>query len=160
MANIVNWNPRQVRRALRQMQPWGGDLSRWMEQMEEEFGELAPWTQGKPVLDMYETDTAIVVEADLPGVKADEVDISVRGDLLTIRGETEDEAAETRGDYHYRERRYGEFERTVALPVDVLAEEAEAKFEDGILKLVMPKVEEERSKSVSIKVKEEKEAAK
>ena len=105
-------------------------------------------------LDIYETDDDLVVEASLPGISPDEVDISVVGNTLTIKGEHEEEAEKgEKGKYHCRERRYGAFQRTISLPVEVNANKAEAVFKDGILKLTLPKVEEAKPKRIEVKVK-------
>ncbi len=104
-------------------------------------------------IDMYETDNDVVVKASLPGVKPDDVDVTVTGNTLSIKGETKEEVDETKGDYHYRERRYGAFQRTVTLPTEVEAGKAEATFENGVLTLRLPKVEEVKPKQISIKAK-------
>jgi HSP20 family protein len=118
------------------------------------FGGL-PRFSGAPqelALDMYETDDNLVVEASLPGFKPDEVDISVEGSTLTIKGEHEENREEEQeGKYHFRERRYGSFQRTVSLPADIKADEAEASFENGVLKLTLPKLEESKPRRIQVK---------
>lgn len=105
-------------------------------------------------LDMYETDEDLVVEASLPGFNPDEVDISVVGNTLTVKGEHVEEAEkEEKGKYHFRERRYGAFQRSVSLPVEVNSDKADASFENGVLKLTLPKVEEAKPKRIQVKVK-------
>jgi HSP20 family protein len=120
------------------------------------FGER-PWLAddaGTLALDIYENDDNLVVETSLPGISPDEVDISVAGNSLTIKGETKrGEEKEENGKYHYRERRYGSFQRTVSLPVEVNADEAAATFENGLLKLSLPKVEEAKPKRITVKAK-------
>jgi HSP20 family protein len=103
-------------------------------------------------LDMYETDDNLVVEASLPGFKSDEVDISVVGNTLTIKGEHEERQEEEKeGKYHFRERRYGSFQRSVSLPADVNADQAAASFENGVLKLTLPKREESKPRRIQVK---------
>ncbi len=105
-------------------------------------------------LDVYETDNNLVVEASLPGISPDDVDISIVGDTLTIKGEVKHEAEkEEKGRYHYRERRYGAFQRSVTLPTNVDTDAAEAVFENGVLKLTLPKVEEAKPKRIEVKTK-------
>jgi HSP20 family protein len=101
-------------------------------------------------LDVYETDDAVVVKGALPGVRPEEVDISVTGDVLTIKGETKSEEETKDGNYHRRELRYGAFARSVALPTLVDHDKAEATFENGILTISLPKAEEVRPKSIKI----------
>ena len=103
-------------------------------------------------MDVYETENELVVESPLPGVKPDEVDISVVGNTLTIKAETKkDETKEEKGKYHCRERRYGLFQRSVSLPVEVDANKAEAVFENGVLKLTLPKTEAQKPRKIAIK---------
>ncbi len=107
--------------------------------------------------DMYETDDSVVVRAALPGLKASELDISVQGDVLTIKGETKREENVEKDNYYRRELRYGAVSRTLALPVSVQHENAEASFEDGVLTVRLPKAEEVRPKTIKIHPKELKE---
>jgi HSP20 family protein len=104
-------------------------------------------------VDVYQTDDDIVIEATAPGIKPDALDISVTADSVTILGETSEEREVEGRRYHVRERRYGIFSRTVALPTPVNADKADAVFENGILTLTLPKVEEVKPKSIKIKAK-------
>jgi HSP20 family protein len=105
-------------------------------------------------VDMYETNDDVMVKASLPGVKPEDVDITVTGNVLDIRAETKQESEETRGDYHYRERRYGTFQRSLSLPVDVKADQVEATFENGVLTLKMPKAEQAKARQIRIQTKQ------
>lgn len=104
-----------------------------------------------PAVDMYQTDDEIVVKAALPGIKADEVQISVTGEVLTLKGEVNFEEETNEKTYHIREQRWGAFERTIMLPTDVVAEKAKADFKDGILTINLPKAEEVRAKTITVK---------
>lgn len=104
-----------------------------------------------PAMDIYETDSEVVLKCALPGVKPEEVDISMTGDLLTIKGETKVEEQVKQEDYYLQERRYGAFTRSVTIPVPVVAEKAEARFEHGILTLTLPKAEEVKPKSIKVR---------
>jgi HSP20 family protein len=105
----------------------------------------------KPVIDMYQTDDKVVVKAGLPGLKAEDVQITVTDNMLSLRGEFKEEKEEKRATYHMREHRYGYFERSVALPTDVQTEKATADFKDGILTITLPKSESVKPKTISIK---------
>jgi HSP20 family protein len=105
-------------------------------------------------LDISENDDNLIIEAALPGINPDDVEISVHNNVLTIKGETKFEREEGNGEegkYHLRERRYGSFYRTVQLPIEVNADAAEANFKNGVLHLSLPKVEEVKPKRISVK---------
>ena len=102
-------------------------------------------------LDVYTTPDALVVEAALPGVKPDDVSISVLGDTLTISGSTSDEQKREEGGYSYREIRRGSFNRTLTLPSGVKSDAATASFENGLLRLSFPKAEEAKPRQIQIK---------
>ncbi len=138
------------------------DMVSLREAMDRLFEERFAWpahtamhgfeTLGLPI-DMYQTDEAVVVKATVPGVKPDEIDISITGDTLTIKGETKAEEKVEKENYFRRERRYGTFTRTVVLPDAVETDKAEAAFEDGVLTLTIPKAEEIKPKQIKVKPK-------
>lgn len=103
-----------------------------------------------PPIDVHETADEIVVTASLPGMKADDLDITMTGQTLTLRGELKADERIAREQYLYRERRFGSFSRTVQLPVRVQGDRAEAKFDDGILTLSIPKAEEVKPRQIRI----------
>jgi HSP20 family protein len=147
MANLVRWDPVRDMMSLREA----------MDRLfEESFvhprGVLAP-VEGAATLalDVFESDDDVTVRASIPGVNPDDIDISVTGDVLTIKGETSEEREEKQGNYHLRERRYGAFQRSVNLPAPVNTDKAEAEFKNGVLTLTLPKVEEVKPKSIKIR---------
>lgn len=103
-------------------------------------------------LDVIQTDGEVVVKAATPGVKAEDIEISIAGDMLNIRGEVVEERDEEGHRYHMRERRYGSFSRTISLPAKVDADKARAEFENGVLTLTLPKIEEIKPKAIEVKV--------
>jgi HSP20 family protein len=107
-------------------------------------------------MDMVETEDALVVKAVVPGVKPDDITISVTGDVLTIQGEVKEEQETKEHNFHVRERQYGRFSRTVSLPAAVVAEKAEAQFENGILTLSLPKPEDAKPKVITVKARNSK----
>ena len=104
-----------------------------------------------PALDVHQTSDDIIVQAALPGLKADDVDITITGQTLTIRGEFKADEKVSRDQYLYRERRYGSFNRQLQLPVRVQGDAATATFEDGLLTLRIPKVEEVKPRQIQVK---------
>lgn len=119
-------------------------------------GSLLPvWRRGlsgvDAALDMYETDDAVVVKASVPGVKPEDVEVSVVGDTLTIRGEIKADEKVENGQYLCRELARGRFARSVSLPGLVQADKAKAEFENGILTIQVPKAEEAKPKVIKVK---------
>jgi HSP20 family protein len=102
-------------------------------------------------LDIMERDHDLIVKASLPGVKPEDVHASVENNILTIAGEIRDEQEQKDGRYYCRERRYGRFARSVLLPSPVNADAAEARFEDGVLTITLPKTEEARPKRINLR---------
>ena len=105
-----------------------------------------------PGVDVFETDTDVVVKAEIPGVDKKELDISITDNDVTIKGEAmKDEEVREEG-YYRRERRYGSFSRTVPLPGPVETDKAKASFKDGVLEIRIPKTPEEQAKVTKIEV--------
>lgn len=105
-----------------------------------------------PKVDIYEEGKSLVVKAEVPGLKKEEISVSISEDSLTIKGERR-QAREAKGkDFYRSECAYGSFQRSVTLPHRVKAQGAKAKYENGILEIRLPKVKGERSKSAEIKV--------
>jgi len=101
-------------------------------------------------LDISETEDEFVVRASLPGVKPDDVQITVQGDTLTIRGESKEEEERKGQHWHSRERRFGRFQRSVFLSAPVKADGAQAQYEHGVLTLTLPKAEEAKPRQIKI----------
>lgn len=112
---------------------------------------LAPYGASELALDMYETDDYVVVTAALPGVKPEDVEITITGDVLQIKGESKSETKDEKATYLRQERRYGAFSRTIALAAPIQAEKADAKFKDGVLTLTIPKADAAKPKSIKVK---------
>jgi HSP20 family protein len=106
-----------------------------------------------PAIDMYQTDNEVVVKASIPGIKAEEVQINITGDVLTLKGEVNQEDERKDRAWHIREHRFGSFERSVALPTAVKSDKAEAVFENGILTITLPKADEVKPRTINIKAK-------
>lgn len=103
-------------------------------------------------IEIYETDDNLVVKAALPGVKPEEVDITLTGDTLTIKGEHKEEKERKEAKYLYREMRQGSFSRSITLPLETDSDKAAATFENGILIVTLPKAEELKPHNIKIKV--------
>ncbi|MGH9822903.1 MAG: Hsp20/alpha crystallin family protein [Blastocatellia bacterium] len=108
------------------------------------------WT---PSCDVYETNNEIVVKAELPGVKKEDVHIALENGMLLITGERKLEEEIKKENYQRIERSYGEFTRSFVLPTGVETAKIVAEFKDGLLTVILPKVEEAKRKAIDIKVK-------
>jgi HSP20 family protein len=118
---------------------WGDHF--FSQLMPRNFGDLLRATHFGPSVDVQETEKDVIVQADIPGVNREDLDITVEKDAVILRGETKrDETREERG-YHLTERRYGSFYRAVPLPVEVKSEEATARYRNGVLEVRIPKTE-------------------
>lgn len=141
--------------------PFGGELSSFRREMDRlwnrAFGEtpLARAFSGEwaPSVDISENEGNFIVKAELPGVDANDVNVSISGDLLTIKGEKKKESEKKDEHHHYVERYSGSFQRVFQLPSGVRGDEIEATFDKGVLNITLPKVEEAKKKEIEIKVK-------
>ena len=113
-----------------------------------------PFTEGwLPSVDISETKKNFIVKAELPGLDAKDISVSLSGDLLVIKGEKKREEEEKDEHHHYIERYSGSFQRSFQLPTSVKGDKVEATFDKGILKVTIPKAEEAEKKKIEIKVK-------
>lgn len=133
--SLVKWEP------MRELTRLRNEMDRLFNQS---YGELAPdgTTLWSPTVDVREEDGNLIVKADLPGVKKDDVEITATDEAVTIEGHTQEEKEEQKAGYYHRERCSGHFLRTVPLPVPVDAEKAQATFSDGTVTITLPKVAE------------------
>jgi len=140
--------PREMRRMWREMDRMFDNFFRGGE-FEEAEHALTRWS---PDVDIAETDDAFVVKAELPGITKDDVKITLRDNVLTIKGEKKQEKEMKKENYHRVERCYGAFQRSFTLPATVKADKIEATYKDGVLTLTLPKVEEAKPKEIEVKV--------
>ena len=99
----------------------------------------APFEGRTPRVDVIDRDEEVVVRAELPGVKKDDLEVSLAENLLTVKATSKEESEEEKGDYHRREISRGEYTRSIRLPTSVDAEKVKANFADGVLELTLPK---------------------
>ena len=145
-SELMEWRPfREVSRLRREMDRLWDDY----------FGAgrraLRPLAEFAPAVDIKETAEAVVVKAEVPGMDAKDINISVTGDVLTIKGEKKSEREEKEENYHLVERSYGSFSRSLVLPAAVNLDKIEAKYDKGVLTVTCPKKEEVKPKPIEIK---------
>jgi HSP20 family protein len=122
---------------------------------EENFAELME-TEGELAVDVYQTESDIVVQSTIAGVKPEDLDISVENDVLTIRGERKDETKEEGKNYFYQECYWGAFSRQIILPEEVDPNRIEATMKNGILTIKLPKINRSKLRKIAIKTGEKK----
>ena len=105
-----------------------------------------------PAVDIFETNEAIVLKAELPGITAQDISVEVKDNTLTLKGEKKFEKEVKEENYHRVERSYGSFQRAFTLPGTIHQEKVKAKFKDGILEIILPKVEEAKPKQVKVEI--------
>lgn len=145
---VMRWDPFGEALSLRDA------MNRLFEQAVLKTGEVSGSDGGgtfAPALDIHESRDAYTVKASLPGVKREDLNIQFEKGILTISGQTGEEAAREDGTYHVRERRYGHFSRSVGLPDSVNADAAEATYDSGVLTLRMPKAEETKPRRIEVR---------
>ncbi|MFN4196673.1 MAG: Hsp20/alpha crystallin family protein [Caldimicrobium sp.] len=145
MADITIWRPFQ-------------ELKKEMDRLFQEFfgKSLFPerWEgiEWAPAVDVSETEDEIVVKADLPGVKPEDIEINIADNILTIKGEKKRESEEKKENFYRVERFYGSFMRSIQVPVKVDTEKIKAQYKDGVLKIILPKKPESKAKVIKVEV--------
>jgi HSP20 family protein len=145
--DLMEWRPfREVSRLRREMDrlwdDYFGPGRQAFKPMEMEFA---------PAVDVKETADKVVIKAEVPGIDAKDINISITGDVLTIKGEKKSEREEKEENYHVVERSYGSFSRSLVLPAAVEVDKIEAGYDKGVLTVTCPKKEEVKPKAIEIK---------
>ena len=150
MNNMTRWEPAREMMTLREaMDHLFNDAFTRPFSMMRDGG--ANWSS--PAIDMYQTENEVVVKSAVPGFKADEVQIHVTEDVLTIKGELKQDEEKKDRSWQIREHRWGAFERSISLPTAVTSDRARADFENGILTITLPKSEKVKPKTITIHAK-------
>ncbi|HNP72757.1 MAG TPA: Hsp20/alpha crystallin family protein [Kouleothrix sp.] len=145
MSNVTRWDPWNEMLSLREA----------MSQLMEESVVRPSAARGQgfvPALDVSETEDGYLVEAAVPGLKPEDLEITLENNVLTIKGQTRQESEDKQRSYHRIERRFGSFQRTIGLPTTVKADAIQAKLEHGVLKLDIPKAEEIKPRKIAVSV--------
>lgn len=141
---LVRWDPFREIASLRD------DMERLFDSMVGRYPSERLEPTWSPALDIEETESSVIVRAELPGMKKDDIKVSVTGDQLTISGERRHEAEEKGKTFHRIERAFGKFQRSLILPADIQTDKVKASYKDGILELNMPKSEKAKSREITI----------
>jgi len=141
---LVRWDP------IRELDSLQGDMNRLFDRFFEGRTPNGASRRWIPAMDLVETDDHLVLRGDLPGMTEDDVDIEIKDGVLTVSGERKAENEEKGEGYHRVERAFGSFSRSLTLPQGVDAEKVEAKFENGVLEVRIPKPAEAQPTRVQI----------
>jgi HSP20 family protein len=144
---LMRWNPARDLVSIRD------DMNRlFNEFFGRTEGQEGTWLSGAwtPPVDIHETDDALILKAELPGFSKDDVNVELKDNSLTLKGQRQNEKEVKEEQYHRRERAYGSFQRTFMLPATVDPEKVTATFKDGVLELRLPKRETAKPKRIAI----------
>ena len=142
--NLIAWDP------LREVSTMREDMERLFDSMLSRYPRERAQAVWAPALDVEETNDAMIIRAELPGMKREEIKVTVAEDTVTISGERKYESEQKDRTFHRVERAYGSFQRTVALPVSVQGDKAAASYKAGVLELVLPKAERVKAREIAI----------
>ena len=152
--SIVRWDPFADISQLREQ------VNRLFEQSLTTSGhEPASMRTWAPTVDIEETKDALIIHAELPGIKPEEISIQVEGDTLTLRGERQIQREEKDKQFVRVERAYGAFQRSFTLGIPIKTDEVNACYNNGVLDITLPKAEEVKPKSIQVKIEVEKKVA-
>ena len=139
---LVRWQPRRFI-----------DFRNEIDRFFEGFGDgNSVWGAWSPAMDVSETEDEVLVHADLPGLSKDQIKITLENNVLTIRGEKQQESDKKDKQFHRSERSYGSFTRSFRLPTDVETGKISASYKDGVLNLTLPKSESAKPKEIEVAV--------
>lgn len=150
---LIKWRPARDLDPLDLLTGFRSELDQLVEKT------LSPFRGGRtglfegawvPVVDVFEDDDRVVVRVDLPGIDKKDIDVSIQGDTLIVKGEKKQEEEVKEKDYHRLERAYGSFQRVIQLPAKVDAQEIKAACRDGVLEISLPKKEEVKARKIEI----------
>ena len=155
---LVKYRPKRARTLVPAESVWPRDIFRWFDEFDPLFfsppvdphrfnGE---WT---PAVDVFERNGDLVVMAEIPGIDAKELDVTVEDNVLRLRGERKHESETEKEGYYRHERFHGTFERSIPLPAEVETEKIDATYTDGVLEIVLPKAAETAARRIEVKPK-------
>lgn len=146
--SLSRWEPMGELRRMRE------DMDRLFSSFGEPGAALASWREEgmMPAVDVIEKDNDVVLKAELPGLKPEDIQITATDDSITMKGEFKREEESKEGGFIRRERRSGQFFRTIAMPANIKPDQVKASFKNGLLEINAPKAEEAKSKEIKVNV--------
>ena len=149
LARTKNIQPKKIMKLIQCERPGFGRLANLQDELDRLFGAQAVWA---PALDVQEDKDNYVFRAELPGLKREDIDVSLQDDVLVISGERKVETVNEGVEVHRQERHHGKFQRALTLPTQVAADKITAQYKDGVLTVTLPKVEEAKPKKIDVSV--------
>ncbi len=150
MAKLARWQP--ITELERWFDRFDRMLTRFFRDWERDFWGLDWWRERwVPAMEVSETSDAYIVRVELPGVKTDDIEVTLQEDILTIKGKRERSEERKDETIHFVERSYGEFVRSLRIPTDVKVDAVEASYKDGVLEVRLPKSEESKPRRIEVK---------
>lgn len=148
MPELIVWKNRRISKLRR-------DMDRLCTRVCDEFGIPLFLERAEQVfpMELSETEESLILKAEIPGIRPEDLDISVTDDTLSIKGERKQEIVEEHGGFHRRERTYGAFSRTLQLPCRVKIDDVKATYKKGLLSIEMPKCKPEGAREIKVRVK-------
>jgi HSP20 family protein len=146
--NLMTWDP------IREMSTMREDMERLFDSMLGRYPREREQALWAPAIDVEETNEAMIVRAELPGMKREDIKVKVAEDTITISGERKYETEQKDRTFHRVERAYGSFQRTIVLPVSVQGDKAAASYKSGVLELILPKAERVKAREITVESKD------
>ena len=148
MPGLIIWKNQEINKLRR-------DMDRLFNRVWCEFclPPSPPIVRMAPYMDLSETEDRLIIKAKVPGIKPDDLDISISDDVLIIKGEIRQDLVKAGGSHRRAELKYGSFSRTIQLPCRIEIEDVKATYKKGVLNIVMPKCKSEKSRTVKIELK-------
>jgi HSP20 family protein len=142
--NIVTWDP------FREVATMRDDMERFFDSMIGRYPRERAEGFWAPAIDVEETNESMILRAEIPGMKKEEIKVTVADDTVTISGERRHEAEQKGKTFHRVERVWGSFQRTIVMPVSIQGEKAVASYKAGVLELVLPKAERVKAREIAV----------
>lgn len=146
--NLMTWDP------FRDVSTMREDMERLFDSMIGRFPREREQALWAPAVDVEETNEAMIIRAELPGMKREDIKVKVAEDMVTISGERKYETEKKDRTFHRVERAYGTFQRTVVLPISVQGDKAVASYKTGLLELILPKAERVKAREITVESKD------
>ncbi len=146
--NLMTWDP------IREMSTMREDMDRLFDSMLGRYPRERAQALWAPAIDVEETNEAMIVRAELPGMKREDIKVKVAEDTITISGERKYEAEQKDRTFHRIERAYGSFQRSIVLPMSVQGDKAVAGYKSGVLELILPKAERVKAREITVESKD------